>query len=412
MSTSHQDPAYLAEHEREHTALDFKRRMYHRAEHPELIRDVVAMANAQVAGPRHIVIGVKTYSDGHRDFFSIPEKDLSDVADYQQLIEENIEPAIAVDFAPFEFQGNLLAAFTIEPRDDPPFLLKKDVVRASAKGKKPETPFRKGTGWIRRGTTTFPLVRSDYERMYAVRRDTSRLAVGVRAEFAGGIEVLAVECAPDIGLPSDRARSRIQAILRARAGKLSPALGFQLMDFGFGPRPYESRSTEDLHRALAALEDTYREDDDYEAFEKYGRELEIMIYNGGDAHIEDVLVRVLISDPDDKIRVAPDIYGEPVRSPDYFSSMSLPRFPTRGYPDVSRQESTWVIEQRRSDLRHGLSTAAFEHPPLITLDASLAERAFPLTVEIRARNLKDPVVRELSIQGVSASAQSYEDDNE
>jgi hypothetical protein len=42
--------------EREHTALDFKQAQYVRAQHEALLKDFMAMANADVDGERHILI--------------------------------------------------------------------------------------------------------------------------------------------------------------------------------------------------------------------------------------------------------------------------------------------------------------------------------------------------------------------
>jgi hypothetical protein len=59
----------LIKFENESTSVDFKAKQYERNE--DLLKDLIAMANANVAGDRHIIIGAKHLPDGTRKFWSI-----------------------------------------------------------------------------------------------------------------------------------------------------------------------------------------------------------------------------------------------------------------------------------------------------------------------------------------------------
>jgi hypothetical protein len=52
--------------ENESTSVDFKAKQYGNNEH--LLKDLIAMANSNVIGDRNIIVGVKHFSDGTREF--------------------------------------------------------------------------------------------------------------------------------------------------------------------------------------------------------------------------------------------------------------------------------------------------------------------------------------------------------
>ena len=79
---------YLIENELENTRLDFKCELYHKEKNNELIKDVMAMANAHVEDTKYIIFGVKLLEDGSRSFHSV--QNIPDQADIEQLIHNNI----------------------------------------------------------------------------------------------------------------------------------------------------------------------------------------------------------------------------------------------------------------------------------------------------------------------------------
>src|SRR5689334_1846436 len=103
----------LIEYENENTSLDFKREQYLREKFEDLLRDLIAMANADLSGERHIIVGVKHLPDGTRKFWSINPPEFVDSANYHQLARENVEPEIHFDYSPHEFGGHLLGVFRI-----------------------------------------------------------------------------------------------------------------------------------------------------------------------------------------------------------------------------------------------------------------------------------------------------------
>ncbi len=86
-------------YETEHTALDFKRTQYVKAQHAALLKDVLSMVNAHdVPGDRFIVCGVDLKPDGSRTFVGVPRGEVVDAATYQQLVRENLEPDVHLEY--------------------------------------------------------------------------------------------------------------------------------------------------------------------------------------------------------------------------------------------------------------------------------------------------------------------------
>lgn len=138
---------------RESTNLDFKQTYYPSARRADLISDIMAMANAETRDDRHIIFGVKLQPDGTKTFHSIAT--YPDPAEIEQLILQNIEPMVHIEFVPFEIEGHSLAYLRIYNCEDQPYLMRKDY-----------SPLTQGTGKIRKGTATLSILRSDLDRMF------------------------------------------------------------------------------------------------------------------------------------------------------------------------------------------------------------------------------------------------------
>lgn len=122
----------------------------------DFLTDVLSFANSHSNGDKFIITGVKLYSDGHRDLEGITESKIKDGADYQSLINDNIEPSIIIDFDIIDYQDNKYGIFCIkQENDDRPYLLSK-------KYEKLEKGFIK----IRKGQKNEFVTRRDFDIFY------------------------------------------------------------------------------------------------------------------------------------------------------------------------------------------------------------------------------------------------------
>jgi predicted HTH transcriptional regulator len=111
----------LIKFENESTGVDFKAKQY--VKHEDLLKDLIAMANANVTGDRHVIVGMKHLPDGNRKFWGINQNEFVDSATYHQLARENIEPEIHFDYSPYEFEGHLLGVLRVYNCNDQPYMI-------------------------------------------------------------------------------------------------------------------------------------------------------------------------------------------------------------------------------------------------------------------------------------------------
>ena len=73
----------------------------------------MCFANGHFVGNKYIITGVKLYRDNTRDFRGITDDKIMDVADYQNFIDEHIEPSLIVDFLPLKYKELIFGVFKI-----------------------------------------------------------------------------------------------------------------------------------------------------------------------------------------------------------------------------------------------------------------------------------------------------------
>jgi hypothetical protein len=387
------DPQTLICDERECTAVDFKRDQYTRAKHEDLIRDAVAMANADVEGDRYIVVGVKLFPDGQRELRGIPRDAIVDTATYEQLLADNVEPDIHIEYIPLELEDKLFGILRLHSCDQQPYVLKKD-----------RGTLRRGDSFIRRGTHQGRLLRRDLDRIYERRDSRTRLLGSLTLSLRSDREAneLTVLTPGELELPSARAEKRILAILAEReriAASPSP-YGWkvlQSLDLGpvmFGATPYEQRDTKTLEGNLATVSRTYAEHDFYYVFEEMAYRLQLYLHNGADHYIEDasILVRLPAADG---LLIADRIPDEP--SPPGTMAPFIRTSSLVDYPSVEKAGEEYVITGHIGDLRHGVWESAFAEPPRLALNSALAGQTLPMHCEVRARNLRSPMRKDLTL---------------
>lgn len=147
------------ENEIESSNFDFKKDIYdftNTHNKQDFLTDVLSFANSHSNGDKFIITGVKLYPDGHRDLEGITESKIKDGADYQSLINDNIEPSIVINFDIIEYQDNKYGIFCIkQENNDRTYLLCK-------KYEKLEKGFIK----IRKGQKNEFVTRRDFDFFY------------------------------------------------------------------------------------------------------------------------------------------------------------------------------------------------------------------------------------------------------
>jgi len=132
-------------HEEESSLLDFKRAQYRfrlasNEDKSELLKDIIAFANAWRHAPAYILIGVREVKGSRSKVVGISEH-IED-ANVQEFVNKKTQRPITFSYTAQEFDGKQIGVITI-PVQDRPFYLKQDFGTLKA-----------STVYIRRGTST------------------------------------------------------------------------------------------------------------------------------------------------------------------------------------------------------------------------------------------------------------------
>lgn len=358
----------LIMYEHENTSLDFKSIQYEREHYEAMIKDVMSMANADVDEDRYIITGIKDKPSGERNTLGIEGK-FEDSATYQQLIFQNIEPQINIDYFSYTYDSKILGIIRIYNCNNQPYMMRKDYKK-----------LQRGEAFIRIGSHQTRMVLSDYERIYDKRKSEDNFINKVKLgfndqDFAKEVELNLIKKSQ---LPSKRAKEEI--------------LKVKILDHPiiYPVKSYEQSSIEKLEKSL------------YEIFEQGSHKLNIYILNQGNRYIEDSSIEVKI-EKIDGLLIASRIYE---KSPAIIFPDKLPL--VKKYPNVKQEGSVYIISQQMGDIKHNITTKAFPNSLRIVLTEKAKNQTIKLTCKIFGKNLTEPLEEELRIKVIDILGQQQE----
>lgn len=389
--------------ENENVRLDFKREEYHRDNFTSFLKDIIAMANAITREDRFIIIGLKPTSPEVRGIVGL-RNEITDAAIYQQIVYENIEPDLTLDYFPYKLQQNIFGVFKISSCDNPPYMMKKEFGNGSNK-------LHKGDSYIRKGTHQTRLTRSDYDK-YLQKSITENSFTG-EVEFILETEsfqnVLVVKPFEKIKRPSQVKKEKIESILEKKRKEMeqwksmgiknsfpssftdSMAMTFASIS-GTGI-PYENRSIPTLEDNLNKVEETYFKHDLFEIFEKQANKYNLIIHNIGIQYIVDATIIIKIPKIDGLI-ISTQIYPDP-NEESYLGSFNAS---SMNYPDVKQNDQEFIITEHIGNIRHLIATNSFQEPIRIIASDKIELKTFVIKIELYAENILTKIEKELVIE--------------
>lgn len=399
-----EDIDYLIRHEVENTYLDFKACQYDKNMHEALLKDIIAMANAIGSGPRYLIVGIKYWSDGKRKLVGV-DGEFTDSAIYQQLVYENIEPLIHLQYFSHQIDGKTVGVFRISECNNKPYMMKKDYGN-----------LRKGDAFVRRGDSQDRLIRADIDRMFEERLGTRDLEPLVEIGFdCDGLptEISLPVMPSDIELPSAVARNRIRRALEKKKDEKekreeprnigvikSVGLASLIQPYRFGEVPYEERSIPDLEEALGRVKEDYLHEDAYTLYECHSSKVNLIVVNKAGTYIEDVLLKMTLP-KEEGLDVADKVYSKPEKPDPLRLAIGIPDSALfSDYPDVVRTHTQIVVSTEVGDVKHHIPTQAFVEPIRLLLAPRLAGSTIEVTVTLHAKNLPVPLERQLMIHAM------------
>lgn len=383
----------IIEFENENTELDFKAIQYQKVKFQDLLKDLMSMANAKTDADKYIIVGVKLLGNGNRDILGITE-DFIDEATYQQLIHNNIEPELNFSYVSYQFQNKTLGVFKIFDSIDRPYMMKKDY------GK-----LRIGEAFIRKGSHQTRLTRKDFD-FYTEKKITEKRFKGKILTYFDKInqKSIALKILSNGDYPSDKATGKIKKILLEKKEKLKKTTGMFVPFFDqdirmLGGTPYENRSIKTLERNLENVAETYREDDLHYLFEVKAHKFNFRILNDDTEYLEDASIELKIEK--EGLYIADKIYSKPDNSNSIISlkyELNPPSWESMNYPEVTENETEYLILENLGDLKHQISENALKVDLRIAINPKLIKTEKIVKIKIFGKNLSKPIEDQLIIK--------------
>lgn len=370
--------------------LDFKAIQYRKERYDSFLVDVVAMANAQTSKPKYIVIGVKAETDGSKEFLGIDEP-FVDEATFQQLVMENIEPDIKLEFFPFQHNDVTLGIFHISECENPPYMLKKDY------GK-----LKRGDGFIRKGSHQTRITRKDIDAFFQLATEKKKRIDDIQIRcLISDIAAESISPIENPEFPSENAAEKIKRILNQKKELAARNSNFYVdMDFPqIGGTPYEKRSIKTLEQNLKDVKETYQEDDIYCLLEECSYKLNFELLNLGKVYLEDASIEVTIN-KDDGLIIPERIPNKPDRESWIYKinrPYNISNFSNIDYPTVKRGEAQIKIFDTIGDLKHLIATKAFKTPIRLVISGKFPKPSLVFNVKIYGKSFEKPMEKHIEL---------------
>lgn len=379
-------------HEAPHSGLVFREDAYGKGHNHELIRDVIALANAAVAGPRFIVLGVEVSARGRRRIRGVARESIEAL---QRMLpraaRKVIEPSLDITLRQTVVHDRIVGIVVIDGCADPPYLLSRDLSRS----------LHAGRGWVRRGTATHALVRADLLRMLAepvpaaAPMPAGDCDASLSLGFAGTdlSNEIALPALPLETLPSQLAAERLQKMLEGHAsardvlGRTETQFSRLLHAQLFGTeKSYEKHSDATLMQQLLAVGEENLAADQHYQFEQRAHRLQLEIRNDGELAVEPVTA-VLTFMRLDGFGVSERVYAAPGEKTE----------PRAAYPAVEESASRFVVQTVTGRLRAGQSRPLFREPLRVWLREPAAGRTVLIDYTLQSRDLPHAVTGSLRL---------------
>ncbi len=356
-------------------------------EQEELVKEVIGLANADVAGPRLILFGVNAgATDGSR-IVGITESVMADLKKAHRLLSAVIEPVVHLAFIYDRIDTKLVGALEIDDCDDGPYAVKQDI---SAK-------LKRGQSWIREGRQLRAVKPADVTQIIA--RDAANqptIMVGFNDRPDGGL--LELPLPDNSNPPSAREKRKAKKTLDFKK-KIKDSFGTlntQILRMTHvrehGPdAEFDPRGVDTLMGVYEEPEKKFADADNYYFFEERALKLNLTICNKGgkgirDASIELALPRIPDLDVADRLYISP----KDKRSRD---EAEMP-----GYPAVKRGADTILVSSPLGFLAPDSPEQAFESELRLAVGPTMQGKTVSIRYTLRGQNKKSIGTGKLKIK--------------
>lgn len=367
------------------SSIAFRARVYRRGEQGELLRDLIALANAPVVGRRFLIMGVDDSPARGRTIPGISRRSWDSFrAVAPDYLARTVEPALPIALQSLDVDGALVGVVCLEGCEDPPYLLSRRVG--------PALPA--GAGWTRRRGKVRRLLRRDFERIFSARlrrQDIGDVAVG----FPGTLprEEIELPVMPLEALPSLLEAGKIERLLEAKRvsravlGRTdSHIVRLVHTQVAGSAMPYEEHGTRTMQVMLADLPRQNAEADDHYQYEERAHRLNVVLQNLTDkAHSG--LVFTLKLPRIDGVGVAERLYPAPGER----------RLHPKLYPLVDIGPRTITVQSHDLRVPRRGTVEAFLEPLRLLLREPAAGKTLRIAYSLQGSSLERPIAGRLKI---------------
>lgn len=353
------------------------------------LRDVMAMANASVDGPRYIVVGIDIDAHGNRQIHTISEQDFRGKPAYRSLANDYIEPPLRIRYEPVSLDGKRVGVFEIGHCEDRPYMMRVDFSET----------LRRGDAYMRLKETAVKMGRRQLQSLFEKKFHDSVPADNIEIGFMGEIlhKALTLSSSDISQLPSSVAAGKLEQLVKIHqnsrnSGATSLMARLVHARLYGSDDPYVRRTPEELLEEMEQIRYKYRDQDLFYLFEKHRTEIQLGVRNQGDESIIDASI-ALVLPKDDDFFVAERL-PKIERNKKY-----VERFPDEiaSYPSVSVHKNAIHITKKIGDIPVEQAVEVFASPVRVCIGPGLIGRRFGLRYALHGQNLRSPAVGTLRL---------------
>lgn len=355
----------------------------------EFLRDLMAIANADVDGSRYIIVGAAFDDDGHKQLTGVERDDFTGKPSYQALARDFIEPPVRLRYESVIIDDVRVGVYEIGDCQDRPYMMRRDFSET----------LRRGDAYKRSGDRAVKMNRRQLQTLFEKKFRESVSGDSIEIGFPGDIihKDRRVPVSDLSQLPSRVAAKNISQLMEVKSRTKSAAGNTMVVRLTharlFGTdSPYEDRSPEELAREMQQIQRQYREQDEHYLFEKHGEEVQLVIYNQGDEPVRDASL-TLVMPNHHALYVATRL--PKLLEDDRF----VDRLPSAQaeYPSVTLSDDSIRVSANLGDIPTGEIVEAFTRPLIICAGNGLAGRRIGIRFSLYASNLRAPARSKLRL---------------
>jgi hypothetical protein len=372
----------LIDYHHENEYLDFKREEYKDLKKHELIKDVLAFANAEHQGDRYIIFGIEKQNNEVKVY---PIENPLDSSDIQTYVHEYIKPDLKIEYYPFDYQGKNLMVLCIKSPVQQPYAIKKTLTYFQ--GKK---SYLKDSMVIRKGSRAFDLSLEDLNRIYENKhRELNPFENKVNISFSDEQQTLDLKSIRGLIPPSVRETRTIVDLIGSMEQLLKDDPQGYLRyienhNYGNG-NSLVGLGLPQLKERLKNVHSDKAEEDKYFYLEETSHKLQFYIHNNANQPLKNAVVVISFKafkglNIVDKIPFRPTL-----------RTQTAANFEMIRYPQVERPVTEIRVTETVGDVQHKLESEVLKSKLRIWFDEDLADRTIEVAITLHSENLPEPI---------------------